>query len=34
VRQVEIDLIFHLLKQPPQAQQGEGQAHEADQDRR
>jgi hypothetical protein len=34
VRRVEIDLIFDLLKQPPQAQQGEKQADEADQDSR
>jgi hypothetical protein len=27
VRQVEIDLIHDLLKQPPQAHQGEDQAH-------
>lgn len=34
VRQVECDLIYDLLKQPRQAQQGKKQAHEADQDRR
>lgn len=34
VRQAEIDLIFGLLKQPPQAQQGEKQAREAHQDSR
>jgi hypothetical protein len=27
VRQIEIDLIHALLKQPPQAHQGEKQAH-------
>ncbi len=34
VRQVEIDLIHALLKQPPQPLVAEKQAHEADQDRR